>query len=133
MLSPQIVIGSYAGTEPLPKLPSLSSDGTVATAFTPWKNIVVGFQPRFVLLLTDSGNWTGSAGFSGGGTATLGGLFSPGDPLEEITKTTSIIGAEITSTGFRVRNAVAGYRADNVTIGDRVSCDNNNRKWIAFK
>ena len=79
----EVITGSYAGNN---------------TA----RDIALGFQPKAVLLFTN----TGYTNYSG---TTFGGLFTP----EKQLMNSSRVAAEITATGFRLYGAMVGDNAVN--------------------
>lgn len=134
LLKDTVAGGTYTGLSSNPG--TMPSSTEVKTEYTDWHNIVTNFRPRIVLLLTESGTLTTSSNYSSGGINTLGGMFFADRPLTRVVKTTTIVGAEVTSTGFRVRNIAGVYKANSGgAIGYKMLCDNAGSlyQWMAFK
>lgn len=126
--------GTYTGAQQ--SLTPSPSSTVVVVDSTPWRDITIGFRPKFVLLLTESGSLKGDSRYDSGGQNTYGGVFMDGSPLKTNVSRTTIIGAEITATGFRVRNITgAAEFSSGGTYGDRVNCDVQymTYQWIAFQ
>lgn len=126
--------GTYTGAQQ-----SLTPNPTSTVAVvnsTPWRDITIGFRPKFVLLLTKNGLLQGDSRYPSGGQNIYGGVFMDGSPLKTTVNTTTIIGAEVTATGFRVRNITGAARfSSGGNYGDRVDCDVQymDYQWIAFQ
>lgn len=133
LLADSVVVGNYRGTGEAANI--TPTDETVVTNSTSWQNIIVGFKPKGALLMPRTGDIYSHANISGGSFNQLGGIFSVGNPIKNTVKGVDLIGAEITSTGFRVRNIVGTYKTASYYYTYRTTCnsDSLDYQWIAFK
>ena len=117
-----IALGTYTG----------SGDVTITTyldtpGYTAWSNITVGFNPKFVIVLPELGWFSEDRAY--------GGFFGQNLPLMMYVKDSYLLCAEITYSGFRVRNGRYTYMISSSRSQDLylyLNADKTIYRWAAI-